>query len=158
MNYGVFEECGRAKGEQETDQAFMERIIKSSFALAGDTQKRINDKMDASVEKCSYEDKMLTLKFRVKDWMLNPDGTLHGGLLTTACDMTMGMLGRFYKESASCVTVQLNMAFFRSIDRGDEFTVEAHVEKLGRTLLFLSARVMDSVTGKPAGEAAAVFM
>ena len=46
--------------------------------------------------RCNYEEKSLTVFIRVKDWARNPEGTMHGGLISTVFDGTFGTLCHYW--------------------------------------------------------------
>lgn len=158
MDYSVFEGELYRKGEDETEQAYMERLFKSALTGNEERKNKINELMGAKFGECSVEERTLTLCFHVEDWMLNPSGTMHGGLMTTTVDMTMGMLARYYKQANYTVTAQLSMNFMRALKRHAEFHVCAKAEKVGRRTIFLRAEIIDSETEELAATATALFM
>ena len=91
MNYEYFtqlEAGSLTKAENETEQAFMEKVLRAVFAEKSEQlQNRVNDKLAPRFESCSAEERCLSISFSVHEWMLNPNGTLHGGILTTAVDI-----------------------------------------------------------------------
>ena len=90
---------------------------------------------------CDAAKRTLALRFTVEDWMQNDKMTLHGGILATALDTTMGVLVRFCKGGERTSTVSLNTNFLRPLPVGAAFIVEAAVEKMGRRIQFVSAHV-----------------
>lgn len=158
MNYGVFEADEWKKQQDESDQEHMERVFQGALAADPEGKRKINDMLGAEFLSCDAQEKTLTLGFHVEDWMSNPNGTLHGGLLATASDMTMGMLARYYKQQRNCVTVQLSVNYLRTVEADAGFYVCAKAEKAGRRVLFMSAAVLDQKTAKAAGNVTAVFM
>lgn len=158
MDYSVFEEEVCVKIQEENEQEHMERIIKSAFGKKKEAVGQINDMLGARLCECSDEDKTVTLEFAVKDWMSNPSGTLHGGLLVTTADMAMGLLARYYKRTRDVVTVQLSVNFLRAVKKDTKFRVRAKAEKVGNRVLFMSAEIVISESGEPAGDVTAVFM
>ena len=158
MDYSIFEEAVHVKKQKETNQERMERIIKSVFVQKVESTQQINDMLGAEFCDCSAKEKTLTLEFMVQDWMSNPSGVLHGGLLSTAADVTMGLLARYCKQSNDVVTVQLSVDFLRAIKKETKFKICAKAEKVGRRVLFINAKVVDSESGNLAGDVTAVFM
>ncbi len=158
MNYRVFEADEWEIRPDESAQEHMARIFQEALAPDPEGKRVINDMLGAVFLNCDVQEKTLTLKFHAKDWMNNPNGTLHGGLLATASDVTMGMLTRYYKRQESCVTVQMSVNYLRSIEADADFYVCARAEKVGRRVLFLRADVFEQKSAKKAGEVTAVFM
>lgn len=118
----------------------------------------LNDCLDLEFLSCSWEQRTLTLLFRTKPWMLNSGGNMHGGMIATVCDLTMGLLACYVKGSFSCVTVHLGMEYLRGISSESDVIVEARVEKAGRNLLFMSAKVYRLPDREVASIASAEFM
>ena len=159
MNYHIFDEYEKRSGE--TDQECMERVLRSicdSREEEGGSNHGVNDSMKAEFVCCSYEDKSVTLRYKAQQWMANPAGTLHGGMISLAADMTMGVAGRYFKHSRVCVTAQLSVNFLRGILIGSEFDVTAKVTKMGRRAIFLSAEFVNLSDESTSATAAAVFM
>ena len=162
MNYEYFSqlEAGSLVAENaETEQQFMERILSAVFAeqeaaLAG----QVNDLMAPVFCSCSAEHRSLTVAFTAQQWMLNPNGTLHGGMISTAVDMVMTVLGRYVSKKRTVVTAQLSMKFMRAVAAAQNFTVTATADHVGRRSMMLHASVIDATSGKPVATATAVLM
>ncbi len=157
MRYEVFKKEQLERLPGEGDQAHMERIIKAACEPSGVEDPRINEMMSPTFVECSAEDASLTLSFFVEDWMQNPLGTLQGGLMTTALDMTMGLLGRYVRSSEIVVTAELTVNYMRGIKGGTHFTVEAQAQKQGKRILFMAGKVRTG-EGDLAATMSALFM
>jgi uncharacterized protein (TIGR00369 family) len=162
MNYEYFtqlEEGCLTRAENETEQAFMEKVLSAVFAEKSDElQNRVNDKLAPQFESCSAEERCLSISFGVHEWMLNPNGTLHGGILTTAVDIGMSVLARYLAKKRVMVTAQLSMNFLRAIHPEDIFTVHVVADHTGRRSTVVHAWVSVSSSRKHAATATAVLM
>ena len=162
MHYEYFtqlEEGTLVKAENESEQAFMEKVLRAVFAEKSDElQNRVNDKMAPQFAGCSAEERSLSISFGVQEWMLNPNGTLHGGILTTAVDIGMSVLARYFAKKRIMVTAQLSMNFLRAIRPEDVFTVHVVADHTGRRSTVVHAWVSVSSSGKHAATATAVLM
>ena len=162
MNYNLFSdlEAGTlCKGENETEQAFMEQVLSGVFSQESEEMRgRINDKLAPQFSGCSAESKSLSVSFTAEEWMLNPNGTLHGGLLNTTIDIVMSVLSRYLAKKRIMVTVQLSTNFLRPIQRGDTFVVQATADHAGRRSVIQHAQVTIAGSDKLAATATAVFM
>ena len=161
MNFEVIRDIRSGiitKGEQESGQEFMERILKAVCTPETGNVPDFDDKMSPELFACDYENMTLTYKFDPKDWMMNPHGTIHGGIITTACDMTMGSLVRFCAGRPDAVTVQINIEFIRPVMTGEPYTVEAHIVKKGKTVIFCECKARDLGTGNVLAAATGTFM
>ena len=56
--------------------------------------KSINAKLPYTVIDHNFEDKSITYRFRTEEWMQNPYGSVHGGLIATMLDLAMGVTTR----------------------------------------------------------------
>ena len=162
MNYEYFtqlEEGCLTRAENETEQAFMEKVLNAVFSEKSEQLcSRINDKLDPQFVSCSAQDRSLSVSFGVQEWMLNPNGTLHGGILTTAVDMGMSVLARYFARKRVMVTAQLSMNFLRAIRPEDIFTVHVVADHTGRRSTVVHAWVSVSTSEKHAATATAVLM
>lgn len=143
---------------EETEQHHMERILHEYLGASGAFRGGVHDMMNPELTACDPLAKTLTLRFQVQDWMLNPMHILHGGIMTTCCDMTMGLLTKYLVRPQICVTVSLNMNFIRSAKAGEYILVTAKAEKQGHRIQFLSSQVFDEKSQKLLADCTAVFM
>ena len=160
MNYNYFalleaETLTPAQGE--TEQAFMERVLTGVFTEQGDSC-QINDRLAPEFAGCNAAEKSVDINFTVQDWMLNPNGTLHGGMLSTAIDMGFSVIARYFSKKRVTVTVQLSVNFLRLIKNGEKFTVHVQADHVGRRSIVAHASVTAESSPKPAATATAVLM
>ena len=86
MNYNYFsqlEDGSLVKPEDQTEQEFMEKILSAVFSEKTEIMEgRINDQLEPQFAGCSAEGRSMSISFTAQEWMLNPNGTLHGGMLS----------------------------------------------------------------------------
>lgn len=160
MNYDVFSEMenGRlTQSSEETEQSFMTRVLQTVFLPSTEDLETINDVLSPRFVECSAEKKMLCAEFEVSDWMRNPSGNLHGGILSTAVDIAVGVLARFYKQTRKMVTVNLFINYLSAVPADSKFCVCATVDRVGRRMVFARADVYVVETGKLAATASVTF-
>ena len=162
MNYEYFtqlEAGSLTRAENETEQAFMEKVLRGVFSEKSEEMcGRVNDKLEPQFAGCSAEERSLSISFRVQEWMLNPNGTLHGGMLTTAVDVCMSVLARYLSKKRVMVTAQLSVNFLRAIRPEDVFTVHVMADHVGRRSTVVHAWVSVDSVSKHAATATAVLM
>lgn len=89
----------------------------------------------------SYPDDSSVVRFPVRDFLFNPVGTLHGGIIATVMDISMGhLLNHSYGPGAA--TVEMKVQYLRPLRQGNA-RCEAHFLERGRSLAFLEARLYD---------------
>ena len=78
----------------------------------------INGMMRAEAAGCSYEEGTLSFAFPVQKWQTNRVGSLHGGIIATAFDLTVAALARHYAGANFAPTVSLDIKYVRPPKRG----------------------------------------
>lgn len=71
--------------------------------------------------------------------LTNPQGSMHGGVITTAMDISMGHLSHHYLSTA--MTVEMTLRFFRPL-KGTGIAV-GRILNPGRRLVHLESRMTD---------------
>ena len=173
MNYEYFsrlEDGSLQPAERESEQAFMERVLTQVFAEISTCNAQIltrriikvtspiNDMLSPQFHSCDAQSKTMTITFKAQDWMLNPNGTLHGGLLGTCVDMAVSCIARYMAKKRTVVTVQLSVNFLRVVRKGETFTVSVTADHVGRRSVVTHATVTAESSTKPAATATAVLM
>ena len=73
---------------------------------------------------------------------LNPSGSAHGGLLMTMMDITLGSTaGAAIGFGGVYPTIQLSCSFIAGAFINEELRGEAEVQRMGRTIAFVSGRL-----------------
>lgn len=70
----------------------------------------------------------------------NPQGSVHGGIVTAAMDISMGHLCHRYLSTA--MTIEMQMRFFRPLR--EDGTCTARILTAGRRLVHLESRMRDT--------------
>lgn len=87
----------------------------------------------------SYPGETCRISFPVADFLFNPQGTLHGGIITTVLDISMGhLLKHHYGYSGS--TLEMKTQFLAAVTSGTAWC-EARFLKQGKSLAFLESRL-----------------
>ena len=125
-------------------QAHMEQFFHDS--MKPDSQLKhhgVIPRMDPVFKSCDYEKGMLDVAYEVQEWELNPESVIHGGMISTALDTTMGMLCHYFTHlsAPTVVTVTMNVSFLKPILLGDTFHVICHLESIGRTMATVRAEI-----------------
>ena len=89
----------------------------------------------------TYDDDRQTTRVELPfaDFLRNPQGSLHGGVITTAMDISMGHLLNRYLSTG--VTVEMQVRFFRSV-HGPSYC-EGGLLNPGRRIVHLESRLYD---------------
>jgi len=101
----------------------------------------------------AYEGDSCTVSFEVERQMFNPQGSLHGGVLGTALDISMGHL--LQHRFAPGATLEMKVQYFAPV-RGGLVRCRAEFLKKGRKVFFLQSRASDA-GGEPIAHATATW-
>jgi len=122
--------------EQQIFEQSAEKVI-SLTAAAGNSG--IMPMMKPRFGGCSSKDKTLSVLFDVVKWELNPQGIMHGGMITTAVDTTCGILAHSYAANKYLTTVEMSMHFLKPVREGDCLEIIAKAVNTGKTIITLTA-------------------
>ena len=104
--------------------------------------------------KITYSDETCIVKFKAKSPMFNPQGTLHGGIIATAMDVSMGHL--LHYTSGSGATLEMNVKYLLPI-KEEEIVCKGSYLKKGKTIGFLQSHLFRA-DGKLAAYASATWI
>lgn len=125
-------------------QADMEAYFQNAMQPDSDLKHHgVIPQMDPRFVACDFEKGTLDMAYDVKEWELNPEDVIHGGMISTALDTSMGVLAHYYTHlnAPTVVTVTMNVSFLKPIVLGDTFHIKAQLESVGRTLATVKAEV-----------------
>lgn len=88
----------------------------------------------------SYDDGKCFVEFEVFDFMFNPQGSMHGGLLSSVMDISMGHL--LNKTCGAGITLEMKIQFVRPISSGRALVVGEFI-KQGRDISFLRSEAFN---------------
>lgn len=91
--------------------------------------------------KFCYSDEQCTIEFDVAPFMLNPKGTLHGGIVALVLDTAMGHLLAHLFGGGS--TLEMKVQYLRAVVPGPARVV-AKVIRGGHSICFFEASLYDS--------------
>jgi uncharacterized protein (TIGR00369 family) len=104
--------------------------------------------------KITYKNDNCFVNFRSKLPMFNPQGTLHGGIIATAMDVSMGHL--LHYTTGSGATLEMNVKYLLPIKEEDVVCKGSYL-KQGKTIEFLQSHMYRS-DGKLAAYASATWI
>ena len=91
-----------------------------------------------------YPDDTCTVSFDVQEFMHNPQGGLHGGVIAFALDIAMGHLLR--ERSGPGTTLEMKVQYL-SVARSGKLTATGRFLKKGRRISYLRADLADGHGG-----------
>lgn len=90
----------------------------------------------------SYKDSSCVISFPVEDFLFNPQGTFHGGMLATVMDISMGHLIK-YEVGKAGFTLEMKNQFLRPLTEGPAICKGEFIRR-GRSISFLESRIWDA--------------
>ncbi len=90
----------------------------------------------------SYTDETCIVEIPVNDFMFNPQGSLHGGVIAFALDVSMGHLIH-HTIGRAAITLEMKTQYMRPAVAG-RVRCEARFLRQGRTVSFLESRMTDA--------------
>lgn len=90
----------------------------------------------------SYDEAGSHIAFPVRDHFLNPGGTMHGGIIATILDVSMGHLVN-HTLGVGGATVQMNVNYLSAMT-APSGTCEGRFLRRGRSLCSLESRMYDA--------------
>ena len=102
----------------------------------------------------SYTAESCIVEIPVNDFLFNPQGSLHGGVIAFALDVSMGHLIHHVTKRAA-VTLEMKTQYMRPAVTG-RVRCEARFIKRGRTVSFLESRMINA-DGKIVASATATW-
>lgn len=104
-------------------------------------------------EAADADKEVCRLTFEMTDMLRNPQGSLHGGAMAAATDISMGHLVN--KIQGPGATIEMKLQFMRPVMQG-RVTCEGRFLKRGRSISFMESRMWDD-QGKLAAIATATW-
>ena len=87
-----------------------------------------------------YADDACKVSFELKDFMLNPQGGLHGGVIAFVLDISMGHL--LWKKGGAGTTLEIKVQYAKAA-RSGRLTATGRFLRQGRSISYLRAELTD---------------
>lgn len=88
-----------------------------------------------------YKDDACIVYWEVKDFMFNPQGTLHGGVIATVMDVSMGHLLK--QVSGPGATLEMKTQYFKAVKEG-KLCCKGEFTHRGRGISYLKSTMTDA--------------
>jgi|SRR5690606_14050858 len=87
-----------------------------------------------------YADERCIITFEIKDFMFNPQGSLHGGIIATVLDISMGHLLNHLQQPGT--TLEMKTQYVKAVRKGKIQCCGEFIRQ-GRSISFLKATMTD---------------
>jgi len=94
----------------------------------------------------TWEEGRVVMSLKLEERHMNPNGVLHGGVITTLMDETTGhaivtIRGLEVMAEAPHATIDMSVSFLAGARIGDELVCEGSTLRIGRSIAFAEAEV-----------------
>lgn len=142
-------------GTQEAWQHWLEEAI--NHALNG-RENRLNQMLAPRYETCDFENQTITLVYSLYDWEMNPRGELHGGIIASMFDVSLGITARCACQCPQIATTDISVSYLRRVEADDTIRIVTKVQKSGKLMVRITAEAYSDKTGKVVATAQGSFM
>ena len=94
-----------------------------------------------TLECCDGPARQITFRFHAQEWMRNPNGVVHGGIIATLLDNCMGIL-TYALAGAYTPTINITINYARPILLGSDVLLTTQIATLGRTMAQVTAQIV----------------
>lgn len=117
-----------------------------------------DERMQAQLESCDYEEQTVTYSFPTLTWQINEKGGIHGGAIAGMFDTALGVVANFTAGENEATTTDMTISFLRGVEYGMRLRMKVYIVKAGRSLIRQRAELTDAATGKLLATASGSWM
>ena len=118
---------------------------------------RVNNLMNPTYVGCDTEKMELTIEFPVLPWELNRKGALHGGIVCSMMDHTVGLTVATL-TGAWAPMAAFNVSFLRMGQLDDTLVCKGMIEKLGKRIVFVNGVLYSKASGSEIATCQATYI
>lgn len=139
------------------DQAAFEAAVRHGVENRMTKANTVNAMLHMEVVRCDVSVPSVELLHRVDDWEVNVADSLHGGIISTLLDSTMGLLSKAYTGAPFTPTISLTVNFLSAVSAGETLHIRAEMTHAGGRVLQLTSVCWTDDPQKPAATAMGTF-
>ena len=117
------------------DQKSMERVAHEATEVMHIADGKINGMIDVKFVSCDFEKRELSLEYPVLEWSLNPAGFMHGGIISTSCDISMAAVAMHFVGGFP-PTIQITVDFYKPVPKGESLIIDSKVIKINKNIVY----------------------
>jgi acyl-coenzyme A thioesterase PaaI-like protein len=95
--------------------------------------------MQPTLVSCDEKGKSLVFSFETQDWMRNPGGAVHGGVIAEAISMTINALAWYYADKKQNPAISIQLSYPRPALIGKTIYVRATAIHAGKSMAYVGA-------------------
>lgn len=140
---------------QEDMEGWLSQLGTPDFPMSSEG---VLELLEPRLVACQCEEKTVTFAFPVKEWELNPEGGLHGGIIVTGFDVSFGLLCHYFAKQQMVTTINIATNFLKPILPTDEVHYHVRIVSHGRTIISMVGEARLKRDNILAATASATFM
>ena len=125
-----------AQEENATMQELMERFTQR---VPEESPHTFSGQMEPRLVSCDEKAKCVVFAFHTEDWMRNPGGAVHGGVIAEAISMTINALAWYYAGQKQNPAVSIQLSYPRPAVIGKDIFVRATAIHAGKSMAYVGA-------------------
>lgn len=139
--------------QENMEEWFRNRLAPTTPML----QSGLVGKMQPSFVRCNFEEGTAVMSYAVMPWEMNPQNVMHGGILSSAFDTTLGILCHYYHLPHNLTTINISTTFIKPVFADNTLYMEAKIDHLGNSLVTTSGKVWIDDENNPVAICNATF-
>lgn len=139
-------------------QAWLQMVREKSQHYLNLHDGGFDERMQAQLESCDYEEQTVTYSFPTLSWQINEKGGIHGGAIAGMFDTALGVVANFTAGENEATTTDMTISFLRGVEYGMRLRMKVYIVKAGRSLIRQRAELTDAATGKLLATASGSWM
>lgn len=147
------DKSGAASLTREEIESAFTAFLKDDLTRQG---QMVNGMMAPTFVDADPDAMSVTLAFTVHPWEINRAGGLHGGVMASMLDHTLGLTAACYLGHWA-PTLSLNIDYIRPANLDDKLLAKATVLSLGRRIIRMRGELLQAQTGKLVASCSATF-
>lgn len=117
---------------------------------------RLNEMLGLKIKDCSRKESFAEFIYDVSEWALNPYDGVHGGIICSLFDTTMG-IGSVALTERFVTTTDISVSFVKPMT-GKQYSIQLQYNHIGKNMARCTGRAIDTETGIVCATAMGSFM
>ena len=144
--------------EHQSKTDMMDLLLRTGSTLRAQMPGGMGDQMGLHIIDCDPESNSAVFESAVPPtWMRNPLGWLHGGMIASLLDSSMGIHCAVYSGGAATPTINLNINYLRPTPADRPLYIRSRIVRHGRSMVFAEGSLWADDENNPCATATGVF-
>ena len=146
------------RSQELLSQEGMEKsLIRFTKILREGTPGAFNTMVSPTFLRCNFKESTMVYDYTPEPWMQNPNGALHGGIVATMIDTTMGSMAYYMAGEKITPTIDMKINYVAPGLMHLPVHVGVNCTRCGRTMAYLTCKAWQAEEDKPFATADGVY-